>query len=108
MELGHLHFKKKKSFEDFVGLRGLERLGKKKWQEAVFEVVRILKAALIADSVVLGGGNAKKLTQIPVGCRLGSNENAFIGGFRLWQDHEKKSQSGVGDGSESLILTPRA
>ena len=89
MELGHLHFKKKKSFEDFVGARGMERLGKKKWQEAVFEVVHSLKAALIADYVVLGGGNAKKLTQLPDGCRLGNNENAFIGGFRLWQDQEK-------------------
>ena len=89
MELGHLHFKKKQSFEDFVGVRGLDRLGKKKWQEAVFEVVHRLKTALIADYVVLGGGNAKKLTQLPEGCRLGDNENAFIGGFRLWQDQKK-------------------
>lgn len=87
MELGHLHYKKKKSFEDFVGIRGLESLGKKKWQEAVFDIVEKLKAALIADYVVLGGGNAKKLTRLPEGCRLGNNENAFIGGFRLWQDH---------------------
>jgi predicted NBD/HSP70 family sugar kinase len=86
MELGHLHYKKKKSFEDFVGVRGLESLGKKKWQEAVFDIVEKLKAALIADYVVLGGGNAKKLTRLPEGCRLGNNENAFIGGFRLWQD----------------------
>ena len=90
MELGHLHFKKKKSFEDFVGARGLDRLGKKKWQEAVFEVVRALKAALIADYVVLGGGNAKKLSQLPEGCRLGTNENEFTGGFRLWPDQEMK------------------
>lgn len=90
MELGHLRFKKKKSFEDYVGARGLKRLGKKKWQEAVFEVVNRLQAALIADYVVLGGGNAKKLTGLPEGCRLGSNENAFIGGFRLWQDREEK------------------
>lgn len=88
MELAHLHFRKKKSFEDFVGARGLARLGKKKWQEVVTEVVGVLKAALIADYVVLGGGNAKKLTQLPDGCRLGHNENAFIGGFRLWQDQE--------------------
>lgn len=87
MELGHLHYKKKKSFEDFVGIRGLESLGKKKWQEAVFDIVEKLKAALIADYVVLGGGNAKKLTRLPEGCRLGNNENAFIGGFRLWQEH---------------------
>lgn len=88
MEIGHLHYKKKKSFEDFVGARGLERLGKKKWQEAVFDIVEKLKAAFIADYVVLGGGNAKKLNRLPDGCRLGNNENAFIGGFRLWQDKE--------------------
>lgn len=88
MELGHLPYKKKKSFEDYVGVHGLERYGKKKWQEAVYDVVAMLKAAVIADYVVLGGGNAKKLTQLPEGCRLGNNENAFLGGFRLWQDYK--------------------
>ena len=88
MELGHLPYKKKKTFEDYVGIRGLERLGKKKWQRAVYDVVSRLKAALIADYVVLGGGNAKKLTTLPEGCRLGNNENAFIGGFRLWKEQE--------------------
>jgi polyphosphate glucokinase len=106
MELGHLHFRKKKSFEDFVGERGRKSLGQKKWQEAVFEVVGALKAALIADYVVLGGGNAKKLTRLPEGSRLGNNENAFIGGFRLWQDQEKVTRSGGGDGSVPLVLTP--
>ena len=90
MELGHLPYKKKRSFEDFVGIRGLERLGKKKWQDEVFKVVKLLQAALIVDYVVLGGGNAKKLTSLPEGCRLGNNENAFIGGFRLWQDYGEK------------------
>jgi polyphosphate glucokinase len=90
MELAHLPFKKKKSFEDYVGARGLKRLGKKKWEKAVFEVVHALKAALIADYVVLGGGNAKKLTHLPEDCRLGGNENAFLGGYRLWQDYELK------------------
>lgn len=87
LELGHLPYKKKQSFEDFVGVHGLERQGKKKWQDEVFKVVKMLKEALIADYVVLGGGNAKKLTALPEGCRLGNNENAFIGGFRLWQDY---------------------
>jgi polyphosphate glucokinase len=86
MELGHLPYRKKKSFEDYVGNRGRERLGKKKWQTAVEDVVARLKAALNADYVVLGGGNAKKLTHLPEGCRLGNNENAFIGGFRLWTE----------------------
>jgi len=90
MELGHLPYKKKQSFEDFVGIRGLERLGKKKWQDEVFKVVKMLKEAVIADYVVLGGGNSKKLTSLPEGCRLGNNENAFIGGFRLWQDYGGK------------------
>ncbi len=90
MELGHLPYKKKRSFEDYVGVRGYERLGKKKWQDAVHDVVQKLKAALIVDYVVLGGGNSKKLTSLPDGCRLGNNENAFIGGFRLWQDYANK------------------
>jgi polyphosphate glucokinase len=90
MELGHLPYKKKRTFEDYVGIRGLERLGKKKWQRAVYDVVSRLKAALIADYVVLGGGNAKKLTTLPEGCRLGNNENAFIGGFRLWKEQSEQ------------------
>ena len=72
---------------DGIGVRGLDRMGKKKWQKAVYDVVERLKAALIADYVVLGGGNAKKLTVLPEGCRLGHNENAFIGGFRLWKEY---------------------
>jgi polyphosphate glucokinase len=86
MELGHLPYRKRRSFEDYVGNAGLERLGKKKWHQAVEDVVSRLKAALNADYVVLGGGNAKKLTHLPEGCRLGNNDNAFIGGFRLWTE----------------------
>lgn len=84
LELAHLPYKKKKTFEDYVGQRGLDALGKKKWKEAVFDVVTRLKAALIADYVVLGGGNVKKLDELPEGSRRGSNFNAFLGGFRLW------------------------
>jgi hypothetical protein len=90
MELGHLPYKRKKTFEEYVGVRGLEKAGKKKWQSSVFQVVTMLKEALIADYVVLGGGNAKKLSKLPDGCRLGNNENAFIGGFRLWQEYGDK------------------
>ena len=90
MELGHLPYKKKRTFEDYVGIRGLERLGKQRWQKAVYDVVSRLKAALIADYVVLGGGNAKKLKTLPEGCRLGHNENAFLGGFRLWKDQNEQ------------------
>jgi polyphosphate glucokinase len=87
MELAHLPYKKGRTFEDYVGLRGLERLGKKKWQDAVEDVVTRLKAALVADHVVLGGGNAQKLKKLPAGARLGDNFNAFRGGFRLWEDY---------------------
>ncbi len=87
LELAHLPYKKKLTFEDFVGRRGLERLGRKKWETVVEDVVQRLKAALVADYVVLGGGNAKKLRQLPAGARLGSNDNAFLGGYRLWQEY---------------------
>jgi polyphosphate glucokinase len=90
LELAHLPYKKGKTFEDYVGLRGLERLGKKKWHEAVSDVVARLQAALVADTVLLGGGNAKKLKQVPPGAHLGDNHNAFLGGFRLWEDRKGK------------------
>ena len=83
MELGHLPFRKA-TFEDYVGERGRERLGKKKWREAVAETVERLTAALEPDYVVLGGGNSKRLDDLPANARLGANENAFIGAFRMW------------------------
>lgn len=86
MELAHLLYRKGKTYEDYLGLRGLERLGKKKWRRHVAKIVELLKEALDADYVVLGGGNSKKLKTIPAGARLGKNENAFLGGFRLWKD----------------------
>ena len=85
MELAHLAYKKGKTYEDYLGLRGLERLGKKKWRQQVAKVTKKLIAALEADYVVLGGGNCKKLKKLPAGARLGSNENAFVGGFRMWE-----------------------
>jgi polyphosphate glucokinase len=84
MELGHLPYRKG-TFEDYVGNRGLERFGKKKWRELVADVVARLSAALLPDYVVLGGGNVKKLKGLPPGARAGSNRNAFLGGFRLWE-----------------------
>jgi predicted NBD/HSP70 family sugar kinase len=83
LELGHLSFRKK-TFEDDLGLRGLERLGRKKWEKRVATVVARFVSALLLDDVVLGGGNAKKLRKVPPGCRLGDNALAFLGGFRLW------------------------
>ncbi len=85
MEIAHLPYKHGKTYEDYLGIGGLKKLGKKKWRKNVFEVVEKLKNALEVDSVVLGGGNAKKLKELPPGARLGDNANAFIGGFRLWK-----------------------
>jgi polyphosphate glucokinase len=85
MELAHLVYKKGKTYEDFLGLRGLERCGKKKWRRNVAKISKKLKIALEADYVVLGGGNCKKLKTLPPGARLGNNLNAFLGGFRMWQ-----------------------
>jgi polyphosphate glucokinase len=89
MELAHLFYKNGKTYEDYLGIRGLEKYGKKKWRRQVFKVTEKLKAALEADYVVLGGGNAANLKKLPLGARLGSNDNAFRGGFRLWShsDH---------------------
>ena len=86
MELAHLLYRKGKTYEDYLGVRGLKRLGKKKWRRHVGTIVQLLKEALDADYVVLGGGNSKKLKTIPSGARLGKNENAFLGGLRLWKD----------------------
>jgi polyphosphate glucokinase len=83
MELAHLSYKKGE-IEDYVGLRGLERFGKKRWREHVDFMVERFSAALHPDEVVIGGGNVKKLKQLPPGCRAGDNANAFLGGFRLW------------------------
>jgi polyphosphate glucokinase len=83
MELGHLPFRKA-TFEDYTGEAALERGGKKRWRRDVADVIETLRAALQPDYVVVGGGNADKLKELPENVRLGDNENAFLGGFRLW------------------------
>jgi predicted NBD/HSP70 family sugar kinase len=93
MELAHLPYKHGKTYEDYVGARGLERLGKKKWRRHVTDVVERLKDALEPGYVVLGGGNAKKIKKLPPDTRLGDNQNAFVGGFRLW-DKEAAPRAG--------------
>ena len=85
MELGHLPYKKA-TYEDYVGERGLERLGKKSWRKHVFDVVGRLVAALEPDDTVLGGGNSRILKELPPGCRLGDNANAFRGRLLMWED----------------------
>jgi polyphosphate glucokinase len=86
LELAHLPYRKGRTFEDYVGLHGFERLGKNKWRRAVADVVARLKAAMVADYVVLGGGNAKRIRSFPPATRPGDNRNAFLGGFRLWEE----------------------
>jgi polyphosphate glucokinase len=92
MELGHLPYKKG-TYEDYVGIRGLDGHGEKKWRHYVADVVALLIAALEPDDVVLGGGNVKKLKELPAGCRAGDNANAFRGGFRLWEKDTRKPNS---------------
>jgi polyphosphate glucokinase len=89
MELAHLLYKKDKTYEDYLGVRGLEKLGKKKWRQQVAKITEKLKMALGAEYVVLGGGNAKKMKKMPPGVRLGANENAFLGGFRMWENNPR-------------------
>jgi hypothetical protein len=107
MEFAHFPYRNA-TFEDYLGLRGIERFGKKKWRRYVESAVASLVSALNPDDVVIGGGNAKLLKELPSGCRAGNNANAFLGGFRLWEeprDHQpvvrSKSSSVRAKGSAS-------
>jgi polyphosphate glucokinase len=95
MELGRLSYKNG-TYEDYLGLRGLKRIGKKKWKRYVAYGVARLVDALHPDDTVLGGGNVKRLKHLPPGCRKGDNANAFLGGFRLWEDANVGRNSGRG------------
>jgi polyphosphate glucokinase len=92
LELAHLPYRKA-TYEDYVGIRALERAGKKKWRKQVEDVVARLVAAFRPDDVVLGGGNSRQLKELPSGCRLGDNDNAFLGGFRLWHGTKPRPPS---------------
>ncbi len=87
LELAHLPYRKGRTFEDYVGQRGLDRWGPKRWNQSVFDTVERLRHAMVAEDVVLGGGNVKKLKSLPPQVRQGSNRNAFLGGFRLWEQN---------------------
>jgi len=89
MELAHLSYKFG-TYENYVGLTGLKRQGRKEWRKHIVDVTRRLITALHPDEVVLGGGTAKELGNLPRGCRMGDNTNAFLGGFRLWENTERK------------------
>jgi polyphosphate glucokinase len=86
MELARLPYKNGRTYEDYVGVRGLKRLGKKSWRRHVANVVKLLMDALCAEYVVLGGGNSKIVKKLPPGARLGNNRNAFVGGARMWKN----------------------
>ena len=88
MELAHLPYKKGKTFEDYAGERGLQKDGKKKWRKHIFEIIEHLSAALELDSIVIGGGNVTKLDHMPPKCSVGSNVNAFAGGFAIWENKD--------------------
>jgi polyphosphate glucokinase len=90
MELAHLSYRKA-TYEDYVGLRGLQRFGKRKWRKYVFDVVARLAAALEPDDIVLGGGNVKELKELPDACREGDNANAFVGGALLWKGRQHET-----------------
>jgi polyphosphate glucokinase len=93
LELAHLPYKHGQTYEEYLGLAGLMRLGKKKWRRHVDDVVQRLKTAMEADYVILGGGNSKLLKKLPLDSELGDNANAFRGGERLWQqDHHRAHQ----------------
>jgi polyphosphate glucokinase len=93
MELAHLPYKKGQTYEQYLGRQALKSLGKKRWRRHVANVVERFKVALEADYIVLGGGNAKKIGELPPGARLGANANAFVGGFRLWEGAETSARA---------------
>jgi hypothetical protein len=97
LEMAHLLYRNGKTYEGFLGKRGLDRVGKKRWRQLVHEIVPRLHHAFQVDEIVLGGGNAKLLKDLPPATRLGSNSNAFAGGFRLWEGRQKPARgSAVG------------
>jgi polyphosphate glucokinase len=104
MELGHLSYKQA-TYEDYLGLKGLERLGITKWRVFVREVVARLIPALELDDVVIGGGNVNKLDKLPPGCRAGDNALAFRGGFLLWEKNDGRKQRKT---AQKIIRTAKA
>jgi polyphosphate glucokinase len=107
MELGHLPYRKA-TYEDYVGRRGLERLGKKRWRRYVGEVIELLRAALLPDEIVLGGGNAEKVRDLPPSCRRGDNANAFVGGFRLWEAKRRGNATPAGRRARAATRAERS
>jgi polyphosphate glucokinase len=101
LELAHLPYRDNRTYEDFVGLRGMKRLGRKKWRKHVAKVVALLKHGLQVDYVMLGGGQTKYLKRLPPGVRLGTNAHAILGGVRIWDEPKHRHGSRPTRGSRS-------
>jgi polyphosphate glucokinase len=85
LELAHLPYKKGRTYEEYIGLSGLELRGKKRWRKSVLDIITRLQAGMVCDYVLLGGGNAKLMKDLPSGVILGANSNAIEGGIKLWE-----------------------
>jgi polyphosphate glucokinase len=105
LELAHLPYRRARTYEEYIGAAGLQLLGKKRWRKAVLDIVNRLQAALICEYVLLGGGNAKLMKDLPPHVILGANANAIEGGIRLWQNPEELKIR-VNPGKEPARKTP--
>lgn len=92
IELSDLNFTRHDNLEDVLGKRGLKKLGFEKWQDVLFEAVAFLRKAFVTDYIVIGGGNVKTVKRMPPGSVRGENNNAFVGGKRLWDIPTKKGK----------------
>jgi polyphosphate glucokinase len=101
LELAHLPYRKDRTYEDYVGLRGLERRGVERWRKSVLDVIERLRAALVCDSVLLGGGNAKLMKELPSHVIVGANSNAIDGGIKLWQDRPNPTAATSGPSTKT-------
>lgn len=90
LELAHLPYRKGLTYEEYIGLAGLERRGKQRWRKSVLDIIALLQAALVCDYVLLGGGNAKLMKELPSHVILGANSNAVEGGLKLWEKPSAK------------------
>ena len=108
LELAHLPYRGGRTYEDYVGKRGMDKLGRKKWTRHVHEVVALLKAGLQADYVVLGGGQTKKLKTLPRGVRTSDNQSAILGGLRLWDPPAQRQRRTSVTGSAEVSRRSRS
>lgn len=108
LELAHLPYKKGLSYEEYIGDAGLARLGDEKWEKHVHKICDLFRAALLCDGIVLGGGNARKLVHLPDAATRGSNENAIVGGIRLWERPPESTPREFTDARTAATAEPHA